>query len=49
VLGLRAWEASRVSGEAIRAAGVGKGWLRRVGRGGRHSGGLGGRLSARRS
>ena len=38
VLGLRVWKASWVSGEANRAAGVGKGWLGWAGRGGRSSG-----------
>jgi hypothetical protein len=41
-LGLRVWEASRVSGEANRAAGVGEGWLGWADRGGRSSGGSAG-------
>jgi hypothetical protein len=48
-LGLRVWEASRVSGEANRTAGVGEGWLGWAGRGGQSSGGLagGGALDSR--
>jgi hypothetical protein len=47
--GLRAWEASRATGEANRRAGAawkGPGW---AGHGGRGSGGNGGRKRARRS
>jgi hypothetical protein len=48
-LGLRVWEASWVSGEANRAAGVGEGWLGWAGRSGRSSGGStgGGALGSR--
>jgi hypothetical protein len=45
-LGLGAREALRDSGEACQVVGASEGWLGRVGRGGRLSGGLGGRCRA---
>jgi hypothetical protein len=49
VLGLEAREASWDSEEASRAVGASERWLGRVGRGGRHLGGSGGRCRARQS